>query len=64
MDDRIAVYETFIRDMLNVFSERYEEAHKLENKSEFEQGREQAYWEVLDIINTRKEMISEILTEE
>lgn len=64
MDDRIAVYETFIRDMLNVFSERYDEVHKQENKSEFEQGREQAYWEVLDIINTRKEMISEILTEE
>lgn len=64
MDESIAVYETFIRDMLNVFSERYDELHKQDGKSEFEQGREQAYWEVLDIINTRKEMISEILSEE
>lgn len=64
MDESIAVYETFIRDMLNVFSERYDELHKQDRKSEFEQGREQAYWEVLDIINARKEMISEILSEE
>lgn len=64
MDDRIAVYETFIRDMLNVFSERYDEVHKQDSKREFDQGREAAYWEVLDIINTRKEMISDILTED
>lgn len=64
MDDHIAVYETFIRDMLNAFSERYEEIRKQGSKSEFDQGREQAYWEVLDIVNTRKEMISEILSED
>lgn len=64
MDDRIAVYETFIQNMLNVFSERYDEVHKQDSKSEFDQGREEAYWEVLDIINARKEMISDILTED
>lgn len=64
MDDRIAVYETFIRNMLNVFCERYDEVHKQDSKSEFDQGREEAYWEILDIIKTRKEMIFEILAED
>ena len=32
--------------------------------STFDKGRQLAYWEILDIIKTRKDMISDVLSEE
>ncbi len=63
-DNKIVVYETFIKDMLNAFDERYNELCGKKELSEFEQGRKLAYWEILEIIKVRKDMIAEILSED
>lgn len=67
MDDqsRITTYEVFIKDMLRAFNERFEELDKNYNSlTEYESGRWMAYREILDIIKTREEQISEMLTDE
>ena len=65
MDDSDAgIYELFIRDMLQVFLSRSKELKDAKNLTEFDLGRQLAYWEILDIIKTRKDMISDILSEE
>ena len=60
-DDKKAVYETFIEDMLNTFNSRLAEFNDVKNLSEFEQGRQCAYWEIVDIVKTRHKMILEVL---
>lgn len=63
-NQKIATYEVFIQDMLNVFKERYTELSQNKKLDEFQEGRKLAYWEILDIIKTRKDLISEMLEEE
>lgn len=63
-NQKIATYEVFIQDMLNVFKERYTELSQNKKLSEFQEGRKLAYWEILDIIKTRKDLISEMLEED
>lgn len=63
-DEKITTYEVFIEDMLHVFQDRFDELNKnYGNLSEYENGRWMSYWEILDIIRTRKDMISDILSE-
>ena len=63
--DKAAVYETFLIDLFQVFSERYGTLQKAQAElSEFDQGKYLAYEEFLDAMTTRNEMIAEILSEE
>lgn len=63
-ESAVGVYETFIRDMLQVFLSRYKELEDAKDLSDFDKGRQLAYWEILDIIKTRKDIISDVLSEE
>ena len=63
-ESAVGVYETFIRDMLQVFLSRYKEFENVKDLSDFDKGRQLAYWEILDIIKTRKDIISDVLSEE
>lgn len=63
--EKAAVYETFLIDLFQVFSERYGTLQKAQAElSEFDQGKYLAYEEFLDAMTTRNEMIAEILSEE
>ena len=63
MDDRekTVAYEVHIEDMLNVLFERLAEFTGKEDLCAFEQGRQLAYIEMMDIIKTRHKMILEVL---
>lgn len=63
-ESAVGVYETSIRDMLQVFLSRYKELEDAKDLSDFDKGRQLAYWEILDIIKTRKDIISDVLSEE
>lgn len=64
-DEKITTYEVFIEDMLHDFQERFNELNKDYNHlTEYEKGRWMGYWEILDIIKSRKDQISEMLTDE
>ena len=60
-ENKIAVWETKIIDMLQVLQQRYDEINP--SASEFESGRHEAYQEMLEIIKTRYEMIYEVLSD-
>ena len=60
----VGIYETFIRDMLQVFLSRYKELEDAKDLSDFDKGRQLAYSEILDIIRTRKDIIADVLSEE
>ena len=64
MDDneKVIEYELQIEDMLHTLQERLDEFG--DNLSDFEQGRQLAYIEMMDIIKTRHQMILEVLDEE
>lgn len=67
MDDyeKLAVYETFLIDLFQVFSQRYSELEQNQNKlSEYDQGKYLAYAEILDAMKTRNELIAEIISDE
>lgn len=63
MDDREKVieYELQIEDMLKVLISRLAEFDGKKDLSDFEQGRQLAYTEMVDIIETRHKMILEVL---
>lgn len=63
-ESAVCVYETFVRDMLQVFLSRYKELEDAKDLSDFDKGRQLAYWEILDIIKTRKDIIADVLSEE
>lgn len=63
-ESAVGVYETFVRDMLQVFLSRYKELEDAKDLSDFDKGRQLAYWEILDIIKTRKDIIADVLSEE
>lgn len=66
MNDREKMlhYEVHIEDMLRVLQERMSEFGDGKNLSDFEQGRRLAYWEMMDIIQTRHSMILELIEDE
>ena len=65
MDDtkKVTTYELFIEDMLHDFQGRFDELSKdLKSLTDYEKGRWSAYREIIDIIKTREDQISEMLT--
>lgn len=63
-NEKVVEYELQIEDMLHALQERLDEFGKDEKLSEFEQGRQVAYLEMMDIIKTRHEMILEVISED
>lgn len=63
--EKLTTYEVFVEDMLHDFQGRFDELNKdYNNLSEYDKGRWMGYWEILDIIKNREDMISEMLAEE
>ena len=61
--EKVVEYELQIEDMLHDLQERLNEFDKIENMDDFEKGRQLAYTEIRDIIQSRHEMIMEVLSE-
>ena len=63
MDDKekVVAYEVHIEDMLNALFVRLAEFADEKDLSAFDQGRQRAYIEMMDIIKTRHKMILEEL---
>lgn len=59
--DKVIEYELQIEDMLKAIQENLDELKQPKDLSEFEQGRQLAYEEMLDIIKTRHSMILDVL---
>lgn len=59
--DKVIEYELQIEDMLKAIQENLDELKQQKALSEFEQGRQLAYEEMLDIIKTRHSMILDVL---
>ena len=64
MDERIAVYEANIEDMLRVIKDRLDELNATQPLDTLEQGRQLAYTEMWEIIQTRHQIIMEVLSED
>lgn len=62
--DKVTEYEMQIEDMLHALQERLDEFKDGEKLTEFEQGRQTAYLEMMDIIKTRHKMILDVLSDE
>lgn len=58
--EKIITYELHIEDMLHVLKERLSELNESTDLDEFQQGRQLAYEEMLDIIRTRHKIIWEM----
>ena len=58
--EKVITYELHIEDMLRVLKERLSELNESTDLDEFQQGRQLAYEEMLDIIRTRHQMIWEM----
>ena len=59
--EKLQVYELHIEDMMNALNDRLAELNGAKDLSEFEQGRQCAYEEMMDIIKTRHKIIMEVL---
>ena len=59
--EKVIEYELQIEDMLKVLISRLAEFDGKKDLSDFEQGRQLAYTEMVDIIETRHKMILEVL---
>lgn len=59
--EKVVQYETQIEDMMNVIRQRLLEFEG--ELDEFEQGRQLAYTEMLEIIQTRHKMIMDVIEE-
>lgn len=63
--EKVVEYELQIEDMLHALQERLDELNgQSKDLSEFEQGRQLAYTEMMDIIKTRHKMILDVLSDE
>lgn len=62
--EKVVTYELHIEDMLHVLKERLAELNASAELDEFQQGRQLAYVEMLDIIKTRHQMIWEMFEDE
>ena len=63
-EEKVVEYELQIEDMLHALQERLDEFGDGKKLTEFEQGRQTAYLEMMDIIKTRHKMILDVLSEE
>ena len=63
-EDKVIEYELQIEDMLHTLQARIAELESENELSEFEQGRQLAYIEMMDIIQSRHKMIMEVLSED
>lgn len=63
MDDRVAVYEANIEEMLRVIKDRLDELTATQPLNTFEQGRQLAYTEMWEIIQTRYGIILDVLND-
>lgn len=59
--EKAVTYEMHIEDMLNVLIERLTEFEAMDELEPFQQGRQLAYIEMMDIIRTRHGLILELL---
>ena len=59
--EKVVAYEMHIEDMLNVLIERLTEFEAMDKLEPFQQGRQLAYIEMMDIIRTRHSLILELL---
>ena len=60
-NEKVVAYEMHIEDMLNVLIERLAEFEGMDELEPFQQGRQLAYIEMMDIIRTRHGLILELL---
>lgn len=60
-NEKVVAYEMHIEDMLNVLVERLAEFEGKNEFDPFQQGRQLAYIEMMDIIRTRHSLILELL---
>ena len=63
-NEKVVEYELQIEDMIHALQERLDEFGDSKKLTEFEQGRQTAYLEMMDIIKTRHKMILAVLSEE
>lgn len=61
-DSKSGIYEMQLSDLMRAIEERYAEIDPSE--SSFEDGRKEAYEEIIDMVKTRYKMIYELLEEE
>lgn len=59
--EKLIAYEMHIEDMLNFLIERLAEFEGMNELEPFQQGRQLAYIEMMDIIRTRHSIILELL---
>ena len=53
------LYQLYYGDLYDNYKERYDElAEKKEKLSDYEKGMLQAYWEILDSMNTRADLVN------
>ena len=60
-NEKVIAYEMHIGDMLNVLIERLTEFEAMDELEPFQQGRQLAYIEMMNIIKTRHRLILEML---
>ena len=61
--DKVVVYEVQIEDTLRTLNERIAEFDGRTELDDFEQGRQLAYYEIMDIIKSRHQIILDVLSE-
>ena len=59
--EKVVEYELQLEDMLRALKDRLNEFEGGKKLSEFDQGRQLAYMEMMDIIKTRHSMILEVI---
>lgn len=59
--EKVVEYELQLEDMLHALQGRLGEFESGKKLSEFDQGRQTAYMEMMDIIKTRHSMILEVI---
>ena len=60
-DNKAAVYETNIEEMIKAIQERLDELSG-KKLNDFDEGRQLAFTEMLDIIKTRHQVIMDVLS--
>ena len=61
--EKIPVYETQIESLISTILERKAELDNQDNLSEFEQGRQLAYFEMVDIIRNRYKVLMDVISD-
>lgn len=62
-NEKVIEYELQIEDMLHTLQSRLDEFTSEKNLDDFEKGRQLAYQEIMEIIQTRHKMIMDVLEE-